>query len=121
MLRTIRKENAELAHVLVALRKASKTHEAPIWAAVASKLARPRRKAKPVNVGHLERLAAAKETVVVPGKLLAHGTLTKPLVVAAFHYSADARTKIHAAGGTTLSISELLKTNADGKGVRLLA
>ena len=121
MLRTIRKENAELAHVLVALRKASKTHEAPIWAAVAAKLARPRRKAKPVNVGHLERLAAANQTVVVPGKLLAHGTITKPLTVAAFHYSEDARTKIHAAGGTAISISELLKANADGKGVRLLA
>ena len=121
MLRTIRKDNAELAHVLVALRKAAKAHEAPLWYAVAEKLSRPRRKVKPVNVGHLERLAHAKETVVIPGKLLAHGSLTKPLTVAAFHYSEDARTKIHVAGGTALSIGDLLKAKPDGTGVRLLA
>lgn len=121
MLRTIRKENAELAHTLIALRKAGKAHEAPLWFAVAEKLARPRRKATPVNVGHLERLAHDQETVVVPGKLLAEGTIRKPLTVAAFHYSEDARAKIHAAGGTTLSIAELLKAKPDGTGVRLLA
>ncbi|HEV8050799.1 MAG TPA: 50S ribosomal protein L18e [Thermoplasmata archaeon] len=121
MLRTIRKENAELARVLIELRKAAKAHEAPVWYAVAEKLARPRRKAKPVNVGHLERLADAKETLVVPGKVLAHGSLTKPLTVAAFHYSEDARTKIHAAGGKALSIGELLKAQPKGTGVRLFA
>jgi large subunit ribosomal protein L18e len=121
MLRTIRKENAELAHVLIALRKAGKAHEAPLWFAVAEKLARPRRKANPVNVGHLERLAVAKETLVIPGKLLAHGTLSKPLTVAAYHYSDDARVKIHQAGGQALSISELLKARPDGAGVRLFA
>ncbi|HKV90396.1 MAG TPA: 50S ribosomal protein L18e, partial [Thermoplasmata archaeon] len=120
-LRTIRKDNSELAHVLVALRKAGKSHAAPLWFAVAEKLARPRRQSKPVNVGHLERLARPKETVVVPGKLLAHGSITKPLTVAAFHYSEDARAKIHAAGGTALSIADLLKAKPDGTGVRLLA
>ncbi|MCI4321362.1 MAG: 50S ribosomal protein L18e [Thermoplasmata archaeon] len=121
MLRTIRKENAELAHVLVALRKAAKANDAPLWGAVAEKLCRPRRQSKPVNVGHLERLAKPKETVVIPGKLLAHGHLSKAITVAAFHYSEDARTKIHAAGGTALSIHDLLKANPDGTGVRLLA
>jgi large subunit ribosomal protein L18e len=121
MLRTIRKENAELAHTLIALRKAAKAHEAPVWYAVAEKLSRPRRKATPVNVGHLDRLARDKETVVIPGKLLAQGTLSKPLTVAAFHYSEEARSKVHAAGGTTLSIDELLKAKPDGTGVRLLA
>ena len=119
MLRTIRKENAELARVLVELRKTAKAHDAPVWYAVAEKLARPRRQAKPVNVGHLERLAGPKETLVVPGKVLAHGSLTKPLTVAAFHYSEDARTKIHAAGGKALSIGELLKSQPKGTGVRL--
>jgi large subunit ribosomal protein L18e len=119
MLRTIRKENAELAHVLIALRKAGKAHGAPVWLAVAERLARPRRKTTPVNVGHLERLARAKETVVVPGKVLAHGTISKPLTVAAYNYSEDARAKIHQAGGTTLTIAELLKAKPDGAGVRI--
>jgi large subunit ribosomal protein L18e len=120
MLRTIRKENPELRHVLVELRRAAKSHKAPIWQSVAERLARPRHQADPVNVGNLERLVAAQETVVVPGKLLAEGALTKPMTVAAFHYSAEARAKIHAAGGKALTIHELLRAKPDGSGVRLV-
>ncbi len=121
MLRTIRKENPELRHALVELRRASKAHQAAIWGDVAQKLARPRHQVDPVNVGHLERLAAPNDTVVVPGKLLAAGRLSKPLTVAAFHYSAGAREKVHAAGGTALGIHELLKAKPDGAGVRIIA
>lgn len=121
MLRTIRKESSELRRTLLELRRAAKAHGAPIWGDVAEKLARPRHAHPPVNVGHLERLAGADETLVVPGKLLADGSLTKPLTVAAFQYSAEARAKIHAAGGKALTIDELLKARPAGAGVRLLA
>ncbi len=121
MLRTIAKENPELRRTLIDLRKAAREHRAPLWAAVAERLARPRHQVDPVNVGHLERLAEAKATVVVPGKLLADGRLTKPLTVAAFHASVAARQKVHAAGGTVVSIHELLKSHPDGTGVRILA
>ncbi|MCI4367033.1 MAG: 50S ribosomal protein L18e [Thermoplasmata archaeon] len=119
MLRTIRKDNPELAHLLIALRKASKAHGAAIWGDTARRLARGRHQVNPVNVGHLERLAEAQETILVPGKLLAEGRLTKPLTVAALHYSQAARAKIHSAGGTALSIEELLKSKPSGEGVRL--
>lgn len=121
MLRTIRKENPELAHILVELRRAAKAHDAPIWGDVAQKLARPRHQTDPVNVGHLERLVEANATVVVPGKLLAEGVLSKPLTVAAFHYSQGARQKVHQAGGRALGIHELLKAKPDGSGVRIVA
>lgn len=121
MLRTIRKENPELVRLLVALRKAAKAHDAPVWGHVAARLARGRHQTLPVNVRHLERLTQANQTVVVPGKLLAEGRLSKAITVAAFHYSAAARAKIHSAGGTALTIEELLKSKPDGSGVRLLA
>jgi large subunit ribosomal protein L18e len=117
----IRKENPELARVIIDLKKAAKAHKAPVWRAVADRLSRPRHQVFPLNVGHLERLAEPKETVVVPGKLLAQGHLTKPLTVGASSYSTEARSKVQAVGGTTLSIPELLKSHPDGKGVRLLA
>ena len=59
--------------------------------------------------------------MVVPGKLLAHGPLSKRLTVAAFAYSKEARTKIHAAGGVAITVHDLIKTKPDGAGVRLLA
>jgi large subunit ribosomal protein L18e len=121
MLREIRKENPELAHTLIELRRAAKAHDAPIWADVARKLARPRHQVEPVNVAQLERLASANDTIVVPGKLLAQGVLSKPLTVAAFHYSETAREKVHTAGGITLGIHDLIKARPNGTGVRIIA
>ncbi|MGA7924170.1 MAG: 50S ribosomal protein L18e [Thermoplasmata archaeon] len=120
MARTIRKENPELVRTMIELRKAAKAHHAPIWAAVADRLARSRHQVDPMNVGQLDRVAAPEDTVIVAGKLLADGRLTKPLTVAAFHYSAEARSKIHAAGGKTLTVHELLRARPEGTGVRLL-
>ncbi len=117
----IRKENPELTRIIVELRKAAKVHKAPIWRAAADRLTRPRHQVFPLNVGHLERLAEAQETVLVPGKLLAEGRLTKALTVGAVSYSAEARLKVHAAGGSAMSISEVVRSHPDGKGVRLLA
>ena len=121
MLRTIRKENPGAcpdARSSSARRRRSTRR--PIWGDVAEKLARSRHQHPPVNVGHLDRLVEADQTVVVPGKLLAAGRLSKSITVAAFHYSEEARSKIHSAGGRALSIHELLKAKPDGSGVRLL-
>jgi large subunit ribosomal protein L18e len=117
----IRKQNPELARVIIELEKAARAHKAPVWHAAAARLSRPRHQTFPLNVGQLERIAAAQETIVVPGKLLAEGRLTKPLTIGAVSYSAEARSKVHAAGGTALSIPELVKSHPSGKGVRLLA
>ncbi len=116
-----RKGNPQLVHLMVELRRASRQGKAPIWSAVADRLARARHQTTPLNVGQLERIASAGETIAVPGKLLAHGPLSKRLTVGAFGFSAEARAKIHAAGGTAVSLAELLKSHPDGTGVRLLA
>jgi large subunit ribosomal protein L18e len=121
MLRSILKEDPELVRTLIALRKAAREHHAPIWGAVAERLARPRHQITPVNVGHLARTAPAQSTVVVPGKLLAGGEIAAPLTVAAYRFSPAARSKILAAGGTTLTIAELLKSHPGGGGIRIHA
>ena len=116
-----RKGNPELVRLVVELKKAAKAHRAPIWAAVADRLERPRHQLVPVNVGQLERITQPGETVVVPGKLLADGLLAKRLTVGAFGFSAEARGKIQAAGGSAVSLREVVKAHPDGAGVRLLA
>jgi large subunit ribosomal protein L18e len=116
-----RKGNPELLRLVGELRKAARAHGAPVWSALADHLERPRHQTVPVNVGQLERIAAAGETIVVPGKLLADGRLAKKLTVGAFAFSAEARGKILSAGGAALSVHELVKAHPDGAGVRLLA
>ncbi|HXW66937.1 MAG TPA: 50S ribosomal protein L18e [Thermoplasmata archaeon] len=120
MARPFRQKNPELHRVVVALRRAADAHDAAIWGAVADRLERPRHGARPLNVGHLERIAEAEEWIVVPGKLLADGPLSKPITVGAAAYSGGAREKVHAAGGAALSILELVHARPDGAGVRLL-
>jgi large subunit ribosomal protein L18e len=115
------KGNPELLRVVRALRLAARSNDAPVWASVADRLERARHQHPAVNVGQLERIARADETLVVPGKVLADGELSKKLTVAAFSYSSGARTKIHAAGGTALSLDDLLHAKPDGAGVRLIA
>jgi len=117
--RAILKENPELVRTLTELRHAAKRHDAPIWGVLARQLARGRHQRTPVNLAHLERLAQPDETLVVPGKVLGQGELTKALTIAAFHYSTEARAKIHRAGGKALSIDELIKSKPNGAGVRL--
>jgi large subunit ribosomal protein L18e len=116
-----RKGNPELQRLVVDLRHSARAHSAPIWAAVADRLERSRHGSVPINVGQLDRLAAAGETVVVPGKLLADGRLAKRLTVGAFAFSSEARGKVRAAGGDALTLAQLVKAHPDGAGVRLLA
>jgi large subunit ribosomal protein L18e len=120
MARSPRKQNPELTHAVHELRRAARENAAPIWSAAADRLERARHQTTPVNVGHLDRLASAKETIIVPGKLLADGEIHQPLTVAAFSWSEGARTKVHAAGGQLVTIHDLLKSRPDGAGVRLL-
>ena len=120
MARSHIKGNPELLRAIRELRTAARSHDAPLWASVADGLERSRHPSRPVSVGHLDRIAAPEETVVVPGKVLADGLLSKRLTVAAFSYSTEARAKIHAAGGTAISLHDLVKVKPDGSGVRLI-
>lgn len=121
MTRGSAKGNPELLRLLIELRQAARTHSAPIWRAVAARLERARHQVPPMNVGQLERLAAAGETVVVPGKVLSDGPLSKAITVGAFGFSPAARAKIAAAGGSAVPLSSVVKSHPDGTGVRLLA
>jgi large subunit ribosomal protein L18e len=120
MARSHVKGNPELLRVIRDLRVAARSHDAPLWASVADGLERARHPSRPVSVGHLDRITAAEETVVVPGKVLSDGELSKRLTVGAFSYSVQAKRKIHAAGGVALSLHDLLKSKPDGTGVRLI-
>jgi large subunit ribosomal protein L18e len=58
--------------------------------------------------------------VVVPGKVLGAGNLDHPVSVAAFSFSAEAKSKISKAKGKCLSISELIEDNPKGSNVKIM-
>lgn len=94
--------------------------QAPVWKTVADELAKPARRRPEVNLSRLERFCKDGDVVAVPGKVLASGTLSKKLTVAAWNFSSGAGEKIKKAGGKALALEELAKANPEGSGVRLM-
>jgi large subunit ribosomal protein L18e len=112
--------NPELLSAIRSLRKKARESNAPIWQDVADSLHVSKRRRIAVNLSRLNRHTKAKETVVVPGKVLGSGTLTHPVSVAAFSFSDQARFKIIKAKGKCLSISDLLEANPQGSNVKII-
>ena len=90
------------------------------WKRVVKDLNKPSRQRRIVNLYKIEQYAQDGETILVPGKVLSVGEINKKVEVAALNFSEEAKEKILAAKGKTLSISELLTKNPEGKKVRIL-
>jgi large subunit ribosomal protein L18e len=111
-----KKDNQLLLSLIEGLMRNGK----PIWRKVAYELSRPRRQKVEVNLSKLEQYAAEDSTVLVPGKVLGAGALSKKVTVAAFSFSGKAKQLISAAGGKALSIESLQKANPEGRGVTIV-
>ena len=103
-----------------ALRKTSSKHDVGIWKRVAELLSRPSRKRAAVNVGKIERHTSDGDVVVIPGKVLGSGVLSHKVTVAALNASASARSVIVGAGGSLITIDELLSKSPEGKNVLII-
>lgn len=93
----------------------------PFWIRIANELKKPSRRERSVNVYQIEKYAKDGLTVVVPGKVLGIGSLSKKVDIVASKFSDSAIAKIKKAGGkaTLLDIS-FVKKNADGKKMQIL-
>ena len=90
------------------------------WKRIAKDLNRPRRIRRVVNISRINMYANDGETVIVPGKVLGAGELTKKLTIAAWSFSSQALDKIKQSGSKAVTIEQLLKKNKTGKGVRII-
>jgi large subunit ribosomal protein L18e len=103
-----------------ALQKTSAKHDAGIWKRVAELIARPARQRPTVNIGKIGRYTNAGDVIVVPGKVLGSGTIPHKVTVAALNASATARSAIVGAGGTLITIDELMAKVPKGKGISII-
>ncbi|MFB6292382.1 MAG: 50S ribosomal protein L18e [Candidatus Nanohaloarchaea archaeon] len=93
--------------------------EAPVWNTVAENLGKVNRKRPEVNISDIERVAEDGDTVVIPGKVLGAGRLTKGVTVAAFKASSGARDKINEEG-EFMYIRDLVDDNPEGSEVKVV-
>jgi large subunit ribosomal protein L18e len=111
----MKKENPVLSALISTLMMEKK----PLWKRVARELSRVRRDRVEVNLSKLDAFAKEGSTVLVPGKVLGSGNINKKITVAAFNFSRTARQLITSAGGKTMNIDALLKTNPSGREVTI--
>lgn len=116
----ISKTNPNTLNLIKSLTKQASSEDAPIWKAVANELKKANRKTTEVNVYHIEKYSDNDETVLIPGKVLSEGSITKSVTVAAFKFSKEAENKIVNAGGKCLKIDELMVENPKGSNVKIL-
>ena len=114
------KTNPELVATIDSLKAKTRETEAAIWRDIALRLEKPRKNWAEANLSKIERYANEGETIVVPGKVLAAGRIDKKVTVAAYSFSEAAAKAIVAAGGKTLTLEELAKSNPKGTGVRIM-
>jgi large subunit ribosomal protein L18e len=91
-----------------------------IWKKTAKFLSRPTRQRPWINLSKIDRYSKKDEVILVPGKVLASGDLSKSVTVAAWRFSESAKEKISKAKGKAISISKLMKDNPTGKSVRMM-
>lgn len=93
--------------------------EASLWNDVAENLGKVNRKRPEVNLSDIERNAEDGDTVVVPGKLLGSGRLTKEVTVAAFKASNSAKNHVNE-DGEFMFIQDLVEENPEAEEVKIV-
>jgi large subunit ribosomal protein L18e len=119
-MRETKSTNPEIIQLIRFLKKQSKALEAGIWLDVAENLAKPSRQRVAVNLSKINRYTEKNATIVVPGKVLASGTLDHAVTVAAFGASDKAKEKMAAVKAKYMSITELVEKNPKGSSVIIM-
>jgi large subunit ribosomal protein L18e len=112
-------ESFEVLEALRALKKAYGKTKKAVWLRAAEVLSRSSRRRVEVNLYALEKYGKEGELVIVPGKILSLGKLSKKLTIAALSATKPARDKIVAAGGKLMTLREAAD-KGDSKNARIL-
>ena len=111
-------DNKYMQALIAEIKKKSIDDKTKIWKRIAVDLEKPTRQRRIVNLSRINRFTKEKETIIVPGKVLAAGELGHAVTVAAFNFSQEAKEKIKKANGSAMTIPELMQKKP--KGVRII-
>ena len=108
------KTNPELAETINLCYKNKK------WIEVAKMLSYPRSRQAALNLDQIDKESKEGDIVVVPGKVLSNGRMTKKIRLACFSISEQAREKAKEHKVEIVSIKQELKANPEAKAVKIL-
>jgi len=109
-----KKTNLELVETI---RAAKKNKE---WLKIAGILSGPRKNLASINLSEIEKETKEGDTIVVPGKVLSQGEISKKIRISALGFSAAAKEKLEKTKNEVVSILDEIKQNPDMKGVNVI-
>ncbi|MEK6760964.1 MAG: 50S ribosomal protein L18e [Nanoarchaeota archaeon] len=109
-----KKTNQELVETILSAAKNEK------WIDVARIISGPRRNRIELNLNKINEVSEDGETVLIPGKVLSQGELSKKIKIVALNFSENAREKLSKEKKEFSTIDEEIKKNPDAKGIRIL-
>ncbi len=109
-----RKTNPVLSETL---KEAIKREE---WKKVAGMLSGPTRRYKSVNLNEIDKETETGDSIVVVGKVLGKGLLSKKIRICALSFSAKAKERIKNSKSEIITILEEIKKNPKAEGVKIL-
>ncbi|MSS74242.1 50S ribosomal protein L18e [Candidatus Pacearchaeota archaeon] len=90
------------------------------WQTVAQLVSGPRRNYSSVNLDRINSESEDGDTVIIVGKILGNGDLTKKLRICALYFSDSAINKIKQAKCEAIKLVDEIKKNGSAKGVKLI-
>ena len=90
------------------------------WNDIAKIISSSRRKYSYINLKEIEEKTSAGDTVVIPGKVLGKGNVSKKIRICALWFSESAREKLKENKGEIVTILEEIKKNPKAEGVKIL-
>ena len=115
-----KKTNPNLVRLINDLKAKAREEDAPIWRDVAERLEKSSKNWAEVNLSTIQRYTSDGDLVLVPGKVLASGYLTKKLTIGAYRASERAKQMIEESGGKFITIQEMAEKNPKGSGIRIM-
>ena len=112
--RLIRKQNQEIVDTILAAKKHKK------WAGIAQKISGSRKRYDSMNLKEIEEKTKEGDTVVVAGKVLGSGEISKKIRICALGFSESAKKKMSKVKAEAVTILEEINKNKTAEGVKVL-
>lgn len=112
--------NIHTQKLIVELKKKAIEGDIALWKRIAEELEKPTRRRRVVNLSRINRYAKENEVIIVPGKVLGSGELSRKLTISAFTFSTGAMEKIKQSNSKAMTIQDLMKDDPKGKKIRIM-
>ncbi len=112
--RAVRKLSPRMLETMALVRKS------PAWAKYLRLLSMPAKLHVSVNLSEIDKITSVGDTILVPGKVLSNGEITRRVRICSFGISQSAREKLKKTKSEWVTIAQEIKANSRAEGLKIV-